>query len=191
MDDYNLVERIKNKDESAFKELVENYQTMVINTCYGLLQDYEEAEDIAQDVFVEVYESIHKFRGDSKISTWIYRIAINKSLNAKKKNRFRRFFTKIEEAFEGADNKHHENSNDLNSKPEHRFESKESTEIIKKALNNLPDNQKIAFTLHKYEDVSYKKIAEIMNLSLSSVESLIFRAKQNLKKDLTKYFYDK
>jgi len=83
--DCNLFERIKNREELAFRELVENYQTMVINTSYGLLQNYNEAEDISQDVFVEVYESIHKFSGDSKLSTWLYRIAINKSINACKK----------------------------------------------------------------------------------------------------------
>lgn len=191
MEDCDLVERIKNNEESAFKKLVENYQTMVINACYGLLQDSNEAEDIAQDVFVEVYESIHNFRGDSKLSTWLYRIAINKSINANRKNKIKKFFTKIEEAFDGTESGYYEKTNDINSKPEQQLESKENTEIIKKAINALPKNQKIAFTLHKYEDISYKQIAEILNLSLSSVESLIFRAKQNLRKDLIKYFYDK
>ncbi len=188
MKDYDLVERIKNQDESAFKELVESYQDMVINSCYGLLHDYNEAEDVAQDVFVEVYESIHKFRGDSKISTWLYRIAINKSINTTKKNKLRKFFIKIEDAFNGVETRNYEKSDDINSKPLQRLESIENKAIIKNAIDHLPSNQKIAFTLHKYEDVSYKEIAEIMDLSLSSVESLIFRAKQNLKKKLVQYF---
>ena len=188
MEEKKLVERIKNRDESAFRELVENYQDMVINTCYGLLNDYNEAEDVAQDVFVEVYESINKFRGDSKIFTWLYRIAINKSINASKKNKFRKFFTRIEDAFNGVETNDYEKSNDINTKPLRRLELIEDKQIIKRALENLPNNQKVAFTLHKYEDISYKEIAEIMNLSLSSVESLIFRAKQNLKKKLIQYF---
>ncbi len=182
MKECTLVDRIKNKEESAFKELVETYQTMVISTCYGILQDYTEAEDIAQDVFVEVYQSIHKFRGESKLSTWLYSIAMNKSINATKKNRFRKLLTKIEEAFEGYDSKQFETTNDLHSKPEQKLESKENTAIIKSAINSLPKNQKIAFTLHKYEDLSHKKICDIMNLSLSSVENLIYRAKISLKK---------
>lgn len=191
MTDRELVERIKKNEELAYKELVDNYQKMVINTCYGILQDYAEAEDIAQEVFVEVYNSIHKFRGDSKLSSWLYSIAINKSINANKKNRFKRFFTKIEEAFDGSGEGKQTKSEDLNSLPEKKLESKENTAIINKAIASLPKNQKIALTLHKYEELPYKQIAEIMNISLMSVESLIYRAKKNLKKDLLKHYYDK
>src|SRR5208337_3075352 len=81
MDDKELIHRLSNRDELAFREIVEKYEKLVFNTCYHILQQSMDAEDIAQEVFVEVFESIHQFRNESRLSTWLYRISINKSLN--------------------------------------------------------------------------------------------------------------
>jgi RNA polymerase sigma-70 factor (ECF subfamily) len=81
MSDVEIIELLKQGSEQAFKKLVETHQKLVVNTCFGMVHNREDAEDIAQDVFIEVYRNIQKFRADSKLSTWLYRIAVNRSLN--------------------------------------------------------------------------------------------------------------
>jgi len=76
-----LIEQLKQKDESAFKTIVETWKDMVFNTALGIVQSMEDAEDVAQEVFIQVYESIHSFKGESKFSTWLYRITITKSMD--------------------------------------------------------------------------------------------------------------
>lgn len=88
MTDAELIQCVIDHDETAFKLLVEKYQSLVFNACYHLIRQYSDAEDIAQDVFIEAFESIHQFRQESKLSTWLYRIAINKSLNHLRKNKW-------------------------------------------------------------------------------------------------------
>jgi RNA polymerase sigma-70 factor (ECF subfamily) len=171
MEDKILIEKIINQDHRAFKELVDKYSSLVINTCKSFVHDPDDAQDIAQDVFIEIYQSIHKFREEAKISTWLYRISVNKSLN---------FMNSEKEEIDIPA------SNSQNADAE--IENEERKNILYKAIESLTYNQKIAFTLNKFEDVSYKEIAEIMDLSLSSVESLIHRAKINLQKKLINYY---
>jgi RNA polymerase sigma-70 factor (ECF subfamily) len=181
MNEKELIQRIQSGDEEAFKWLVDSYQLMVRNTCYGVVQDFEEAEDVAQQVFIKVYESIDKFRGDAKLSTWLYRIALNKSLNRKKQNRFRGLLSKLSDSFDGGSPDNQARSCSLSEHPDKQMESNESMTQIQEAINQLPGKQKQAFVLHKYEELSHKEIAEIMKTSVSSVESLIFRARKQLR----------
>lgn len=163
--------------------MVENYQQMVVNTCFGMLHDRDDANDIAQEVFIEVFNSIDKFRLDAKISTWLYRIAVNKSLNFIRDNKKRSLFQRIEAVFAGRN--YTDSTSGLSSdEPDTNLQEKQKSAIVHKAIDSLPENQRIAFTLNKYEDLSYKEIAEIMALSLSSVESLMHRAKKALQKKL-------
>lgn len=199
MTDKELVSKIIDGDEQAFKQLVEQYQALVINTCYGFLHTREDAEDIAQDVFIEAYKSIAQFRFEAKLSTWLYRIAVNKCLNFLRDNKYLNLFKKIS-AFAGfgdeksdyysESDKKDEIANlpDSGQQPDIVLEQEERRKILHQAIESLSMNQKIAFTLHKYEDLSYKEIAEIMNISLSSVESLIHRAKKNIQKRLLRYY---
>ncbi|MBR9999586.1 MAG: RNA polymerase sigma factor [Cyclobacteriaceae bacterium] len=184
--DHILVKRLKNGDEVAFRQLVNDFQDKVFNTCISLVKDADDADDLTQETFIEVYHSIHKFRADSRLSTWIYRIAVNKSLEhlrrLKRKKRTG-ILTWIssqdpEPAFQVSDFNH----------PGVLAEKREQAKILIMAIDKLPENQKIAFTLHKMEDLSYEEIAEIMKKSLSSVESLMHRAKINLRKDLSDYY---
>ncbi len=184
MTDNELLTGIKNGDQQAFNLLVDKYQQSIIRTCLGLLQDDNDAQDIAQDVFVEVFQSVHKFRADSSIATWLYRIAVNKSINLLKKNRRKKWVVSIESFIAG------KQLSDVMPAgnqmiPDNQMIRKEELQRLKDAVNYLPDSQRIAFTLHKYEELPYKQIAEVMNTSLSSVESLIFRAKSNLKRKLS------
>ena len=170
--------------------LVDKYHVKVIRTCTGFVHSGADAEDIAQEVFIEVFRSVDSFRGESALSTWIYRIAVNKSLNFLRSVARRKVFSFLT----GNDDKDsagitHEPASQENS-PEELMIRSDQARTLEKALASLPEKQRTAFVLNKYEDMAYKEIAEIMDISLGSVESLIFRAKQNLQKKL-KYFYNK
>lgn len=178
-----LLQKVLNKEVHAFRLLVKQYQQKVFNTCNGFLHNKEDAEDIAQEVFVEVYQSIDQFRQESKLSTWLYRISVNKSLNHIKKNRKNKLLISLESIFSPGAEEIKSKITNIKS-DEDNFEKRENALILHMAIESLSKNQRIAFTLNKYDDLSYKEIAEIMNISLSSVESLIHRAKLNLQKKL-------
>ena len=188
MIDEDLILRLNAKDNQAFRELVEKYQSMVYKACFILLRKSEDAEDIAQEVFIEVYESIDQFRYQSKLSTWLYRIAINKSLNYLRKNKFNSMINSIESFFTNNKKVGLEiEDRNANNSP-YSIDYSERSQILQSAINSLPENQRIAFTLNKFDDLSYQEITEVMNLSLSSIESLIHRAKINLQKKLIDYY---
>ncbi|MGC9353624.1 MAG: RNA polymerase sigma factor [Mariniphaga sp.] len=184
MNEAGIIDKLKQGNESAFKELVENYRGMVVNTCFGLLHNKDDAEDVAQDVFIEVFRSVENFRADSKISTWLYRIAVNRSLNFIRDNKKRKWFQSFDDVVESKK----EILNELNYQsvddPGSELENSQRALLLHEAIDSLPENQRVAFTLNKYEDLAYKEISEVMNLSVSSVESLIHRAKKNLQKKL-------
>jgi RNA polymerase sigma-70 factor (ECF subfamily) len=188
MTENELVEGVIQRKESAFKELVQLYQKQVVGTCFSFLGNYEDAQDIAQDVFIEVFESIDKFRRESKLSTWIYRIAVNKSLNYKRVLSRRQWVKSIETLFSKDSVEINKISVYQSDMPNDNIENEERKMILQKAINKLPDNQKIAFTLNKYEELTYQQIADVMQTSLSAVESLIHRAKTNLQNNLVKYY---
>ena len=189
MDDCILAQKvIDDNDHKAFAELMEKYQHMVVTTCRGFVTSYHEAEDLAQDVFVELYESLPGFRKESKLSTWIYRIAVNKSLNhlRKKKREASIFNLNIFHRGDGNDTSFQIVSTD-NTEADYSIVLSENKRLLKEAINKLPENQRVAIILSKYQDLSYKEIAEVMDVSISSVESLLFRAKTNLRKYLVDY----
>ena len=191
MSETEIIQKLQQGNEQAFKQLVEKYQKLVVNTCFGMVHNTEDAEDIAQEVFIEVFRSIHKFRADAKISTWLYRIAVNRSLNFIRDNKKRRWFQSFEDSVQA---KNRELQNIISPKtdqPEFRLENKQRAILLHEAIDSLVQNQKIAFTLSKYEDLSYQEISEVMDLSVSSVESLLHRAKKNLQKKLYKCYKKK
>jgi len=181
-----LIQNLQSGKENAFKELVDHFQHKVINTCYGFVKNSEDAEDVAQEVFIEIYRSISKFKQESSLSTWVYRISVNKSLdfirkgNRKKRSGFEYSINdnELSQSNEPADP----------SEPQDEIFRKERQEILRSMIANLPKYQKIALVLHKIEGLSHARVAEVMNTSHSSVESLIHRAKKNLKKQLQKYY---
>lgn len=184
MSEAEIIQKLQQGDEKAFKQLVEKYQQLVVNTCFGLVHNNEDAEDIAQDVFIEVHRSISNFRADSKISTWLYRIAVNRSLNFIRDNKRRKMAQSIEDMFSLGKEKLTNIYPGQTESPDSEFENSERAAILHKAIDSLPKNQRVAFTLNKYDDLSYKEIAAVMETSISSVESLIHRAKKNLQKKL-------
>jgi RNA polymerase sigma-70 factor, ECF subfamily len=188
MTDPELVQGLIERNELIFKVLVEKYQKMVFNASYNLNRNSDDAEDIAQEVFIEIFESIHLFRNESKLSTWLYRIAINKTLNHIRKHKWKSRVHSLENFFSGEKNVKLdiEDKGALNT-PDN-IEYSERAQVLRNAIDSLPENQKIAFTLCKYDELSYQEIAEVMNLTVSSVESLIHRAKISLQKKLVSFY---
>jgi len=183
LDEQILIERLKQGDEAAFKKIVETWQDMVYNTAIGILQNAEDAEDVSQEVFVQVFESVKSFKAEAKFSTWLYRITVSKALDHLRKKKRKKRFAYIQSIF-GANNETVIDKPDFHH-PGVTLDNKERAATLFKAITQLPENQKIAFTLHKLEGLSYQEISEIMKTSVSSVESLMHRAKNNLKRLLT------
>lgn len=179
-----LIERLKNGEEAAFKELVETHKDRVFNTALGIVQNAQDAEDVAQEVFIQVFRSIHSFKGDAKLSTWLYRIATTRSLDLLRSKKSKKRFGLIQRLF-GDENEPVFDIPDFYH-PGVALEQKENAAKLFKAVSQLPDNQKIAFTLHKLEDLSYQEVSEVMKTTVPAVESLLHRAKLNLRKILEK-----
>ena len=168
-----------------FENTYNQYKILVYNVALNYLQNIEDAEEITQDVFVQLYQSIAKFQNNSTLKTWIYRITINKCLDfIKHKNSKKRFFifgTKSNSEFEL-----HKISNFEH--PGILMENKEDAEVLFKVINELSENQKTAFVLSKLDGLSNPEIVAIMEVSVSSVESFVFRAKSTLKDKLSLKF---
>ena len=168
------------KDKNAFRDFYEQHKINVYNTALGFLKNVDEAEEVTQDVFVTIYQSAAQFSGKSKVSTWVYRITVNKCLDRirNKKNQLHREMldldtVKVEEWF---------------AHPGVAEERQEDAKLLFNVIDNLAENQRIAFTLSFVENLPRGEVAEIMELSLKAVESLLQRAKQNLRKELEKYY---
>jgi len=188
LNEWTLIQRLQQGDEAAFREIVTAWQDMVYNTALGIVQQAEDAEDIAQDVFAQAYLSIQSFKGESKLSTWLYRITISKSMDhlrrarRKKRSAFvRSLFGQGTEPDIQPPDFHH---------PGVVLDNKEGAALLFRAIQRLPDNQRIAFTLHKLEGLSHQEIGNIMNTTVSSVESLLHRARLNLRKTLADFYRD-
>jgi RNA polymerase sigma-70 factor (ECF subfamily) len=186
MNEWTLIEQLKQGDEAAFKTIVDTWQNMVYNTALGIVQNAEDAEDITQEVFVQVYQSISSFKGDSKFSTWLYRIAITKSLDHERRKKRKKRFAFVKSLF-GEENEAAIHPPDFNH-PGVVLDKKEDAATLFSVISMLPENQKIAFTLHKLEGLSYQEVSEVMKTTVSSVESLMHRAKTNLRKNLEEHY---
>jgi len=185
-----LADMLKNGDPQAFKQLVDTYQDKVINICYGFLKNRRDAEDTAQEVFIEVYRSIGTFRGDSKLSTWLYRISVTKSLDLLRKKKRRVKLQQITGFLSGSKIDSSENFID-NTLPDSELIDNERREILYKAIDKLSKDQKTAIVLNKLQGYSYKEVADIMGKSVSSVESLIYRSTNKLRKILNNLYEKK
>lgn len=187
MTDQDLIAGIQRRDKQVIQQLVSRYHKQVIKTAYYFLKSMDDAEDLAQEVCIEILESVGKFKGDSSFSTWIYRITVNKSLNFIRKHKRNQLMENIENLFR----KSISGNQPEMAEPavnDTGIEDNERAALIHEAIHRLPENQKTAFILSKYDELSYKQIADVMNISLASVESLLQRAKQNLQKSLVHHF---
>ncbi len=165
-------------DISAFEQIMNKYKEIVINIAYRFIQNRSTAEDIAQDVFLKIYNSAKSYKPKARLSTWIYKITANLCLN---ELRSRKHFKAISMESIG------EIRDFAQTNPFENLEKKELKHLVKEAIDSLPDRQRMVIILKKYEDLSYQEISEIMGCSVSAVDSLLQRAKQNLKNKLAPF----
>ena len=184
MNQPDIIVRLKQGDKTVYTEVVEQWQHMIYNTALSIVQNEEDAEDITQDVFVALYERIQDFREESTLSTWLYSITVRKALDLEKRKSRQKRGGFLQKIFAVKESEEPVNFNH----PGILLDNKENATVLFKALKKLPDKQRIAFTLHKMEGLSYQQIAAVMNTSLYAIESLQVRAKNNLKKILSDYY---
>lgn len=177
----NLVRQLRARDEAAFAELVRTYQHKVYNVIYRIVGDSAEAEDVAQEVFVSVFKHIDSFRGEAKLSTWIYRIAMNQARN-RAKYHSRRAKKSHQEYDDSPDSA--KESSPLSAdvaRPEEMALGKELEEIIQDGLAELNEIHRTILVLRDIQNLAYGEIATIVDLPEGTVKSRLFRARLALK----------
>jgi RNA polymerase sigma-70 factor (ECF subfamily) len=182
--DARLMTLVSGGDLAAFRVLVDRYQHRLVNVLYHIVVDQAEAEDLAQDVFLKIYKAAGRYRPDAKFSTWLYRIATNTALNALKAKR-RRPTVSLDEmeeqgrptpALAGAP-----------EPPDRVLERRRSVRAVQRALRQLPERQRMAVILHRFEGLSYQEIAEALSVSVDAVDAMLRRAKASLRDALAPY----
>ena len=173
-----LLKKVGQRDQAAFRQLYKMFSAKVYNTALSYAQSTPDAEEITQDVFVKIHRSAGKFRGNSSVNTWIYRIAVNASLDFLKKKKRLSIFQLSHTPKEKLDFEH----------PGVLLENKEKSKMLFKVIDTLPETQKTAFILSFIEELPRQEVADIMQTSLKAVESLLQRAKGNLRKRLAKEY---
>jgi len=177
MDDRQLTLQIINGDVKAFRQLFEQYQHLVFNICFRMTGNREDAEDAAQDVFLKIFHQIGNFRGEAKLSSWIYRLTVNTCLKTARRKKLEYWFS-LDFFFQEQEEPARENL------PDEQIESSETEILVQRAIQQLPPRQKTALILQRYENLSAEEIARIMETSLSAVEALLHRARENLTEKL-------
>lgn len=178
-----LLERCKNGDIRAFDELVQRFQKRVFNFAYGIAGNQDDASDITQEAFVRVFNSIQTFRGDANFTTWIYRIVTNVYLDERKKSKSHRLVS-LDDFIDLDENSVSRQIEDELPQPDEVAESKERNLAVRRAVNSLPDYQRIIVTLYHLHDRSYEEIAEILHLPIGTVKSRLNRARLALAEKL-------
>ena len=171
MDENQIVARLKEKDEECFLQVVDLYKKKIISLCYSYTYDYYEAEDLSQEAFIGIFNSIGNFRGDCSLSTYIYKITLSKCLDFKRKKSIKNFLT-------GLLTLSKEEVVDLDEKA-----------YIRQCISSLPPDLKTPLVLYYYIGLTQKEIGDILNLTPKTIEGRIYRAKSRLKEKLEKEGY--
>lgn len=181
-----FIRRLRRRDEAAFSELVERYKTMVLAITFRMLRDREDAEDIAQEVFVAVFKNLDSFRENSSLRTWIYRIALNHSRN-RLRARSRRAWGEHDSVDERPwlqERGTHETPASLLNDPVRAMEQRETADRIQRGLEALPEMSRTMIILRDMDGHSYHEIADLLGISSGTVKSRIFRARAALRKEM-------
>jgi RNA polymerase sigma-70 factor (ECF subfamily) len=188
--DIRLMLRVRADEAGAFEELVENYQHRLVAVMHHVVGNADEAEDLAQEVFLRVYRARHKYRPRSKFSTWLFTIANNLALNALR-SRQRKPVVPLNTNDSGSlgPRPAEQLVRDKGGPPSQRVQQQELVSVIQRALEGLNERQRMAVILNKFEDMNYHEIAEVMGLTTQAVKSLLSRARTNLRAALQDYIY--
>ena len=185
MNEQELIQELRQGREPAFRWLVDNFRNRVFHTVLNILQDPKEAEDAAQETFIQVFESVKGFKEESSLSTWIYRIAVRKALDKIRRRKTRQRLQQLLPWWMPDENKSTAASF---YHPGIVAENKEKAAVLFKAIDSLPEKQKLAFTLVKVQGMNYEEACAVMKQNIKAVESLITRARTNLQKKLEHYY---
>lgn len=177
-----LLSGLKTADQKACTFFINTYKEMVYKIAISFVSSPEDAEELTQDVFVKAIREIGKFKQQSGLKTWLYRITVNEALN-KTRSAKHRFFSNLfsRNILTAADTVVHEEQS-----PESKKIAHENLQYLYRCIERLPEQQKIAFTLNKIDELPYAEVADVMGISLASVESLIHRAKKKLQSEIVK-----
>jgi len=185
LNEQELIRRLRQGDEPAFRLLVDTLSSRINYTVLNILQDPDDADDVLQETFIQVYESIGGFRVESSLSTWVHKIAIRKALEKLRKRKTRQ---RIQSMIPWWMPEEKRSADMAQLNPGIAAENKEKATALFKAIDQLPENQKLAFTLIRVQGMKHDEVTEIMGLGVKAVESLLSRAKENLKKNLEIYY---
>ena len=186
MTDTDLMVRVKGGDESAFRLIVEKYQRRVVNVAYRLLGNRDDAEEVAQETFLKAYMSAKSYTPKAELFTYLYTIATRLALNRLRKERRFRWLS-LDASDENEGEMAPEPISNPSDRPDLSLEQAERDALVRRAMDALPAAQKAVLVFSRYEGLSYKEIADVMETSVSAVESKLHRAKQTLKKKLSTY----
>lgn len=182
-----LMTLIAEQDEKAFQELIELHQAAVFGTAFKLLGNSHDAEDISQQVFLRVWKSASRYKPKAKFRTWLFTILRNLVFNETRRKK-RKLTYSIDEAEEKY---HHQIADSDNVSPEARVLENELRIKVDEAIASLPEKQRMALILRRYEELPYEEIAKILGISLGALKSVLFRAREDLKVKLQKYLSSK
>jgi RNA polymerase sigma-70 factor (ECF subfamily) len=187
VDDMTLVERVKTGDSDAFQELVSRYENKVYRLAIKLTRNETLAEEVLQEVFLRIYEKLDTFRGESALSSWIYRIAANAcfaKLNLEKRHQH----ADLEETMPQAEQALHELQEPSPDAPDRSLLSSEALDVISRAIERLPEDFRLVLVLRDVEGLANEEVARILDLSVPAVKSRLHRARLLLRKRLARYF---
>jgi RNA polymerase sigma factor (sigma-70 family) len=185
-DDLRLIQRAKTGDMSSFDELVRRYQERIYATVYHMTSNHEDASDLTQETFIKAYQALRSFKGDSSFFTWVYRIAINKTINFLKKRKNRNHFSLNDLDFNA------EHDPDLvalvsHKTPRRDLNLSELQEKLNTAMQKLSDVHRLVVTLHDIQGLPHEEISRIMDCNIGTVRSRLFYARQQLQAFLSDY----
>jgi RNA polymerase sigma-70 factor, ECF subfamily len=181
--DVQLMLDVKAGDEASFDLLLRRYRTPLVNFLFRMVRDSATAEDLAQEVFLRVYRARKQYSPTAKFTTWLFRIATNLALNSIRDNRHKQMETSIDAPREDEDAAPMELASRETRIDEHMIE-RDRCDFIRRAVESLPEKQRAAVLLHKYEEMDYGEIAKILECSESALKSLLFRAYETLRVQL-------
>ncbi len=179
-----LVERVCAGDLYAFREIVERYKKKVYYIAYDIVGDHHEAEDISQEVFMKMYRALHRFRKDAKMSSWLYQIAVNTSIDSLRRKKTK-LSINVEDLDQVGRREHALESASPETNPERRAVASLMQEHIDQALHRITPQERAVFVMRHYNEFKIKEIADVLDVSSGTVKSLLFRALKKLRKELS------
>jgi RNA polymerase sigma-70 factor (ECF subfamily) len=182
IDDFELIQQAQRGNRLAFRDLVKRHQKTAFYFAYSLTGNFTDAEDLSQDAFIQIYRSLDRFRGDSKFTTWLYRITFNTWSNMKRQKN-----SKIRSLVDSMDDDHVFVNSEAHSSPEHETDKTLLYEHIQHATKRLSPQEKSVFVMRQFQDLKLDDIADIMNIKIGTVKSLLFRALKKMQKELAFY----